>query len=35
MSQTSKVKFAIEGIVARIRLDRSEKLNALDPEMLS
>jgi enoyl-CoA hydratase len=35
MSQTSKVKFAIEGVVARIRLDRSEKLNALDPEMLS
>jgi enoyl-CoA hydratase len=35
MSQTSKIKLAIEGVVARIKLDRSEKLNALDPEMLS
>jgi enoyl-CoA hydratase/carnithine racemase len=35
MSQTSKVKFEINGAVARIILDRPEKLNALDPEMLS
>jgi enoyl-CoA hydratase len=35
MSQTSKIKFVIEGVVARIKLDRPEKLNALDPEMLT
>jgi len=35
MSQTSKIKFVIEGVVARIKLDRPEKLNALDPEMLA
>jgi enoyl-CoA hydratase/carnithine racemase len=35
MSETSKVIFEINGAVARIILDRPEKLNALDPEMLS
>jgi enoyl-CoA hydratase/carnithine racemase len=35
MSQPTKVKFAIQGAIARITLDRPEKLNALDPEMLS
>src|ERR1700719_1324471 len=35
MNQTTKVKFAIEGKIARITLDRPEKLNALDPEMLA
>jgi enoyl-CoA hydratase len=35
MSQSEKVKFAIEGAVARIILDRPQKLHALDPEMLS
>src|SRR6202047_5693779 len=35
MNQTTKVKFAIEGKVARITLNRSEKLNALYPEMLA
>jgi enoyl-CoA hydratase/carnithine racemase len=35
MSQPSKVKFAIQGAIARITLDRPEKLNALDPEMLA
>ena len=35
MNQTTKVKFAIEGKIARITLNRSEKLNALDPEMLA
>jgi enoyl-CoA hydratase/carnithine racemase len=35
MSQLTKVKFAIQGTIARITLDRSEKLNALDPEMLA
>jgi len=35
MSQPTKVKFAIQGPVARITLDRPEKLNALDPEMLT
>ena len=35
MSQPIKVKFAIQGAVARITLDRPEKLNALDPEMLT
>jgi enoyl-CoA hydratase len=34
MSQPIKVKFAIQGTIARITLDRPEKLNALDPEML-
>src|SRR6516165_4258143 len=35
MIQPTKVKFAIQGAIARITLDRSEKLNALDPEMLA
>jgi enoyl-CoA hydratase len=35
MNQTTKVKFAIQGAIARITLDRPEKLNALDPEMLA
>lgn len=35
MNQTTKVKFAIQGRIARITLDRPEKLNALDPEMLA
>jgi hypothetical protein len=35
MNQTTKVKFAMEGQIARITLNRSEKLNALDPEMLA
>jgi enoyl-CoA hydratase len=35
MSQPNKVKFAIEAPMARITLDRPEKLNALDPEMLA
>ena len=35
MSQAIKVKFAIQGAIARIMLDRPEKLNALDPEMLA
>ena len=35
MSQPNKVKFAIQGATARITLDRPEKLNALDPEMLA
>jgi len=35
MSQPTKVKFAIQGPIARITLDRPEKLNALDPEMLT
>jgi len=35
MSQPTKVKFAIQGALARITLDRPEKLNALDPEMLA
>ncbi len=35
MSDTSKVKFEIRGAIARITLDRPEKLNALDPEMLA
>jgi enoyl-CoA hydratase len=35
MSETSKVKFDIHGAIARIILDRPEKLNALDLEMLS
>ena len=34
MSQPAKVKFAIQGAIARVTLDRPEKLNALDPEML-
>src|ERR1700738_3479079 len=35
MNQTTKIKFAITGKIARITLDRPEKLNALDPEMLA
>src|SRR6516165_10461631 len=35
MSQPTKVKFAIQGAIARITLYRPEKLNALDPEMLT
>lgn len=35
MSQSNKVKFQINGPIARIVLDRPEKLHALDPEMLS
>jgi enoyl-CoA hydratase len=35
MNQTTKVKFAIQGAIARITLNRPEKLNALDPEMLA
>ena len=35
MSQPTKVKFAIQGAIARLTLDRPEKLNALDPEMLT
>jgi enoyl-CoA hydratase len=34
MSQTNKVNFQINGPIARIILDRPDKLNALDPEML-
>lgn len=35
MSLSDKVKFQINGAIARITLDRPEKLHALDPEMLS
>src|SRR5580700_7452747 len=35
MSQPTKVKFAIQGAIGRITLDRPETLNALDPEMLA
>ena len=35
MTQTDKVKFIINGAIARIVLDRPEKLHALNPEMLS
>jgi enoyl-CoA hydratase/carnithine racemase len=35
MNQPTKVKFAIQGAIARVTLDRPEKLNALDPEMLT
>ena len=35
MSRSDKVKFQIDGAIARIILDRPEKLHALDPEMLS
>ncbi|MBV8376832.1 MAG: enoyl-CoA hydratase/isomerase family protein [Verrucomicrobia bacterium] len=35
MNQTTKVKFEIQGRIARVTLDRPEKLNALDPEMLA
>ena len=35
MNQTTKINFTIEGRIARITLNRSEKLNALDPEMLA
>lgn len=34
-SPTRKVKFEVHGAIARIILDRPEKLNALDSEMLS
>lgn len=33
MNQTTKVRFASQGAIARVTLDRPEKLNALDPEM--
>ena len=35
MTETKKVKFEVNGAIARIILDRPEKLHALDPEMLS
>jgi enoyl-CoA hydratase len=35
VSETPKIDFAIRGPVAQIVLNRPEKLNALDPEMLS
>ncbi len=35
MNQSTKVEFEIQGSIARIVLNRPEKLNALDPEMLS
>ena len=35
MNPTTKVKFATQGAIARVTLDRPEKLNALDPEMLA
>lgn len=35
MNQKTKINFTIEGRIARITLNRSEKLNALDPEMLA
>ena len=35
MNPTTKVKFAVQGAIARITLNRPEKLNALDPEMLA
>lgn len=35
MSGPLKLKFVIQGAIARITLDRPEKLNALDPEMLA
>jgi enoyl-CoA hydratase len=35
MSPSDKVKFEINGTIARILLDRPEKLHALDPGMLS
>jgi enoyl-CoA hydratase len=35
MNQTTKVKFAVQGAIACITLNRPEKLNALDPEMLA
>jgi enoyl-CoA hydratase len=35
MTQTTKLKFEVSGAIARIILDRPEKLHALDPEMLS
>jgi enoyl-CoA hydratase/carnithine racemase len=35
MSQTDKIRFELNGAIARIVLDRPEKLHALDPEMLS
>ena len=33
VSQSDKVKFQINGAIARITLNRPEKLHALDPEM--
>jgi enoyl-CoA hydratase len=35
MTKTTKLKFEVSGAIARIILDRPEKLHALDPEMLS
>ncbi|MBV9107270.1 MAG: enoyl-CoA hydratase/isomerase family protein [Verrucomicrobia bacterium] len=35
MSQSTKIRFAIQGPIARVTLDRPQKLNALDPEMLT
>jgi enoyl-CoA hydratase len=35
MNQTTKVKFAVQGAIGCITLNRPEKLNALDPEMLA
>jgi enoyl-CoA hydratase len=35
MTQTKKLKFEVNGAIARIILDRPDKLHALDPEMLS
>ena len=34
MSDSPKVKLSLEAPIARVVLDRPEKLNALDPEML-
>jgi len=35
MNQTTKLQTAVQGAIARITLNRPEKLNALDPEMLA